>query len=419
MDKKKNKVERAISEIRRGQPIMLYDEQNYLLFSAVETLDKFLFDKYKRISGNALPSTSIFDDGDDVLEKDEVVLEKGNVMIEELRALDKHKKMALLSKVDRISELLDKLIKKHGMYVTLTANKVRYMLNNEEEGSKRLLINNFDELLNLINCTEKGEGKELQPSKPIDDYAVVLLKLSELLPYGLVVDMLFKNKRKMQNWCEENDVMLLNTSVLSDFERNQNVYEVCRTSLFLKQTQEANIISYRAYSDGKEHYAIIIGNPDTDKEPLVRIHSSCYTGDLLDSLACDCRSQLHKAIQLMNEAGGGIILYLIQDGRGIGLTNKLRAYDMQKKCSLDTVDANRIFGFEDDERSFTVAAEMLKKLNIKKIKLLTNNGRKLSELENNGIEVTKRLPLIVESNKYNDSYMKTKLAKLGHKLRIF
>ncbi len=109
----------------------------------------------------------------------------------------------------------------------------------------------------------------------------------------------------------------------------------------------------------------------------------------------------------------------MQDGRGIGLTNKLRAYDMQRKYNLDTVDANRILGFEDDERSFAVAAEMLKKLGVKKIQLLTNNGRKLSELKNNGIEVTRCLPLIMERNKYNDSYIETKFSRLGHRLRTF
>ncbi len=192
-----------------------------------------------------------------------------------------------------------------------------------------------------------------------------------------------------------------------------------QNTIILKQTQKVNIISYRTYNGRKEHYAIIIGNPGKNSEPLVRVHSSCYTGDLLDSLSCDCRSQLHQAIQIMTDSGNGIILYLMQDGRGIGLTNKLRAYDMQRKYNLDTVDANRILGFEDDERSFAVAAEMLKKLGVKKIQLLTNNGRKLSELKNNGIEVTRCLPLIMERNKYNDSYIETKFSRLGHRLRTF
>ncbi|MGL9681499.1 MAG: GTP cyclohydrolase II [Wolbachia sp.] len=353
----KNKIERAISEIRRGLPIIIYDESDYLLFAAAETLEMDSFDQYKLISDN--------------------------------------------------------------LCVTLTQSKVQYTFQSEENGSKRLPIDNFDELLHLVDCSTEDSTKELLHSKTIDKYAITLLKFSELLPYALVIDMTFKDKNEMRDWCEKNDVIALDTSFINNFQQNHGLYEVCKTSLFLKQTQEVNIISYRTKSSGREHYAIIIGHPNEDEDLLVRIHSSCYTGDLLDSLSCDCRSQLHQAIQIMADSSGGIILYLMQDGRGIGLTNKLRAYNIQRKYNLDTVDANRILGFEDDERDFTVAVEMLKKLGIKKVQLLTNNGRKLSELKNSGIEITKCLPLITESNQYNSSYMETKFRKLGHKLRIF
>ncbi|MDM8335616.1 GTP cyclohydrolase II [Wolbachia pipientis] len=352
-----NKVERAIGEIRRGLPIVIYDENDYLLFAAAETLDRNLFNQYKLISDN--------------------------------------------------------------LYITLTSSKVQYTSQNRENDSKRLQINAFDELLHLVSCSAGDCTKKLQCSKAIDEYAITLLKFSELLPYALVVDMTFKDKDEMWDWCEKNDIIVLDTSFINNFQQNQDLYEVCKTSLFLKQTQKVSIVSYRTRSGGKEHYAIIIGNLDKDSEPLVRVHSSCYTGDLLDSLSCDCRSQLHQAIQIMTDSGSGIILYLMQDGRGIGLTNKLRAYDMQRKYNLDTVDANRILGFEDDERSFAIAAEMLKKLGIKKIQLLTNNGGKLSELKNNGIEITKCLPLIMERNQYNNSYMETKFSRLGHGLRVF
>ncbi|NUY39452.1 GTP cyclohydrolase II RibA [Wolbachia endosymbiont of Litomosoides brasiliensis] len=352
----KNKVERAISEIRRGMPVILYDKSNYLLVAAAETLERDLFNQYKLISGK--------------------------------------------------------------VYVTLPSSKVTCMSQNAEHDNKRLLINNFNELFQLINCSKEDHTKELEYSRAIDGCAIALLKSSELLPYALVIDMDFKYKNEMQGWCEENDVIALDMLFINNFQQSQDVYEVCRTSLFLKQTQRVNIISYRTYNGRKEHYAIVINNPGKNSEPLVRIHSSCYTGDLLDSLSCDCRSQLHQAIQIMTDSGGGIILYLMQDGRGIGLTNKLRAYDMQRKYNLDTVDANRILGFEDDERSFVVAAEMLKKLGIKKIQLLTNNGKKLSELKDNGIEVTRRLPLIIERNRYNNSYMETKFSRLGHELRV-
>lgn len=245
----KNKVERAISEVRRGLPIVIYDENSYLLFAAVETLERGLFNQYKLVSGN--------------------------------------------------------------IYVNLTASKIKCISQNEEDGNKRFLINNFDELLHLVNCSKEDHKGKLQCSKAIDGYAIALLKFSELLPYALVVDMTFKSKRKMRNWCEENDIIALDTSLVNNFQQSQSVYRVYKTSLFLKQTQEVSIVSYRTYNGGKQHYAIIIGNPDKDEEPLVRIHSSCYTGDLLDSLSCDCRSQLHQAIQIMTDSGSGIILYLM------------------------------------------------------------------------------------------------------------
>lgn len=351
-----------MSELRRGQPIVLHNETYYLLFAAAELLEKELFDHCKLISGNA--------------------------------------------------------------YVTLTASKVEYMSKNEEHTGKRLPVHNFEQLLHLVNCswTEKETAddhlKELQSSKPLDETAVALLKYAELLPYALLVDIGFENKYEMRKWCRENDLLALDWSHVAKFQQqSHSVYEVCRASLFLRQTQDVNIVSYRTYNGGREHHAIIIGQPDEHSEPLVRVHSSCYTGDLLDSLSCDCKSQLHEAVRVMAETGNGIILYLMQEGRGIGLINKLRTYNLQRKRSLDTVDANRILGFKDDERSFVVAAEILKRLNIRRISLLTNNDRKLVGLENMGISITKRVPLIVERNKYNDSYLETKINKLGHRLR--
>lgn len=353
----KSKVERAISEIRRGVPIIIHDESKYLLVAATEILERDLFHQYKLISDS--------------------------------------------------------------IYVTLTASKIKYLSRGKAHSNKRLLVNDFDELAHFMSSAQEGlKGYILEHSKIIDKCAVSLLKLAELLPYALVVDMTFKDIYEMQNWCANNDIIALDKSLIDEFQYNHDVYEVCRAPLFLKQNQKANIVSYRTYNGCKEHYAITIGNLDV-KEPLVRIHSSCYTGDLLDSLSCDCRSQLHQAIQMITDFGSGIILYLMQDGRGIGLTNKLRTYSMQRKHDLDTVDANRVLGFDDDERSFVVAVKMLESLNIKKLQLLTNNNKKSSELERCGIEVTKCVPLIVEHNEYNYSYMKTKCDKLGHKLMVF
>lgn len=146
---------------------------------------------------------------------------------------------------------------------------------------------------------------------------------------------------------------------------------------------------------------------------LVRIHSKCTTGDVFHSLRCDCGQQLEKSIELIKKEGSGIVMYLDQEGRGIGLLNKIRAYKLQDK-GLDTIEANHQLGFEEDLRTYSNAAKILKKLNVKKIKLITNNPKKLEGLQKNGIEIIERIPLITEPNKYNKKYLKTKKKKLGH-----
>lgn len=194
-----------------------------------------------------------------------------------------------------------------------------------------------------------------------------------------------------------------------------SLHPVCEAPLTLEMTQEkpTSIIAYRSSMGGHEHYAILIGSPKEQESPLVRIHSSCYTGDLLASLKCDCRDQLHFAIAQMAEADGGIIIYLMQEGRGIGLANKLRTYALQNQ-GLDTVDANKALGFEDDERLFLPAASILKSLHVDKIDLLTNNPRKASGVEKHGIQVNRCVPHIMAAHEHNKDYLTTKKDRLGH-----
>jgi GTP cyclohydrolase II len=188
-----------------------------------------------------------------------------------------------------------------------------------------------------------------------------------------------------------------------------SLQEASRAKLIIKHSIDAEIVCYRAGS--KDHYAIIVGKL-TDS-PLVRIHSSCFTGDLIESLQCDCHDQLHTAIDKMHKAGSGIVLYMMQEGRGIGLVNKIRAY-AKKQEGLDTVDANRILGFDDDARLFDPAVKILNLLGVSKLKLLTNNPRKAKALQNNNIDVIECVPHIIESNIHNEKYLKTKFDKLGH-----
>jgi GTP cyclohydrolase II len=166
--------------------------------------------------------------------------------------------------------------------------------------------------------------------------------------------------------------------------------------------------------DGKEHAAFVHGHEAVDGEAVpVRIHSECLTGDALGSLRCDCRDQLEASLRQLSAMPYGILLYLRQEGRGIGLTNKIRAYALQDH-GLDTVEANVALGFRDDERDYSVAAHMLASLGVRSVRLMTNNPRKLDGLRALGVDVIERIPLVMEPNRYNRRYLETKARKSGH-----
>jgi len=173
------------------------------------------------------------------------------------------------------------------------------------------------------------------------------------------------------------------------------------------------IVAFYNNKDNKDHVAIVHGDV-TDQEAVpVRMHSECLTGDALGSLRCDCRDQLETALTMIGQMERGIVLYLRQEGRGIGLTNKIRAYGLQDR-GYDTVEANLALGFRDDEREYSVAAHMLMSLKVKSVQLITNNPKKIADLTKNGITVTGRIPHIMEPNQYNRFYLETKARKSGH-----
>ena len=173
------------------------------------------------------------------------------------------------------------------------------------------------------------------------------------------------------------------------------------------------VVVYRELDGGKEHLAVIVGDVRGAEDLLIRVHSECLTGEALHSLRCDCRDQLDLALERIQSAGTGAVLYLRQEGRGIGLGNKIRAYAKQDE-GLDTVDANLALGFEDDQRGYHVAADMLRDLGVRSVALMTNNPRKVQGLENDGIVVSRREPHEVEVHEHNREYLKTKQDRLGH-----
>lgn len=204
----------------------------------------------------------------------------------------------------------------------------------------------------------------------------------------------------------------VSSKVILREQASPSVEIVARAKLPLEEMPDTQIVAFRASGDGQEHVALLIG-AFGGAPPLVRLHSECLTGDVFGSLKCDCGPQLKEALKIIGEAGGGVLLYLRQEGRGIGLANKLRAYALQDR-GLDTVDANRRLGFADDERDYGHAAAMLRALGIDEVRLLTNNPNKVAGLEAAGIAIAGRVAHHMPANPHNADYLATKRKKSGH-----
>lgn len=242
--------------------------------------------------------------------------------------------------------------------------------------------------------------------------AVRLTKIARLLP-AVVIAAVTANDPVA--WATANGRTVVSAEAVRAYDRLQadTLVPVSEANVPLAGCENTKIIAFRPRDGGVEHLAIVIGEPDTAGPVLTRLHSECFTGDLLGSLKCDCGDQLRGAITAIAEGGGGVMLYLAQEGRGIGLVNKLRAYELQEK-GFDTVDANEQLGFDDDERIYLPAVQMLTRLGITQVKLLTNNPAKVGALARHGVAVTERVTHVFPSNQHNWSYLDTKAKRSGH-----
>jgi GTP cyclohydrolase II len=245
--------------------------------------------------------------------------------------------------------------------------------------------------------------------------AIELVKLARLLPAAAVATVPAERLGYLPSWAESESLLIVELESIHQYRdaEARTLQRVGAATVPLTEAENAHVIAFRPPDGGREHLAIVIGSLEPDAPVMVRIHSECFTGDLLGSLRCDCGDQLRGAVAEINKAGSGVLLYMAQEGRGIGLVNKLRAYELQDQ-GFDTIDANEQLGFDPDERIYQPAAEILKQLGISKVRLLTNNPQKVAALEEGGIQVVDRVPHAYPSNRHSERYLATKQSRGGH-----
>ena len=263
-----------------------------------------------------------------------------------------------------------------------------------------------------LNTPMKGPLKSLRDGDAsVARLAIGLIKDARLLPTAVLAGL-----NDGQAVARELGLTYLPLAGLAQsLEARHVLRPIVSAKLPLAVSEAGRLHVFRPDDGGEEHYAVEIGQPERNAPVLTRLHSACFTGDLLGSLKCDCGAQLHGALQQMGAEGHGVLLYLNQEGRGIGLANKMRAYSLQDQ-GFDTVEANHRLGFEDDERDFRIGAEILRALGFSTVRLLTNNPAKVAMLNANGLDVTERVPLKVGKTAFNADYLKTKAEKSGHLL---
>jgi GTP cyclohydrolase II len=365
-------VDRATTEFRRGQPILILAAQGVCLAAAAET-----------------------------------------VAVASLRRL-RQAGPALLVLTGRRAGVLGLGSPSSADASSLVTQDERPFLTNLPAGA------DAEAVLRLADPT--AVTAPLPPAAPAPQFpqelataSIHLAKLARLLPAAVVASLPARDAESALRLAAGEGMLAVWASDVAAYETSAAVSlePVGEARVPLEAAEDARIVAFRPSDGSTEHLAILIGQPDPARPVLARLHSECFTGDLLGSLRCDCGEQLRGAIAEIARQGGGILLYLAQEGRGIGLVNKLRAYRLQDQ-GADTADANEQLGFEADERIYLAAAEMLRRLGFKTVRLMTNNPDKVAGLERLGVTVAERVPLVIPANRFNRDYLTTKAKKFGH-----
>lgn len=249
--------------------------------------------------------------------------------------------------------------------------------------------------------------------------SVDLARLAGFKPAGVICEILNEDGTMARlpdllMFAKKHNIRITSISHLIAYRRKkENLVKLERTVNFPTKHGLFKLKLYKSVIDGEHHVALVMGDILKSRVPLVRVHSQCLTGDVLGSMRCDCGSQLDNAMKMIQKEGVGVVLYMMQEGRGIGLANKIHAYELQD-MGLDTVEANEKLGFDADLRDYGVGAQILCALGLKRIRLITNNPRKIVGLEGHCLKIVERVPIICPANKYSEKYLKTKKEKLGH-----
>ena len=273
--------------------------------------------------------------------------------------------------------------------------------------------------INPLYAKEKGVLRRAGHTEA----AVDLARLSGLYPAAALIEIMNEDgtMARMPDLLKVSEKFGIKIITIRDLIsyrlKKESIVEKGESAHLPTKYGDFKIIPFRQLSNGLEHVALVKGEWEENEPILVRVHSSCVTGDIFGSLRCECGDQLHKAMEMVEKEGKGVIIYLIQEGRGIGLMNKIKAYSLQEQ-GLDTVDANIQLGFSPDERDYGVGASILREIGVRKMRLISNNPVKRIGLEGYGLEIVENVGIEVGINKYNEHYMQTKKERMGHNLKL-